>query len=484
MEDIEKRMSSSEKALSVNLKSRFYGCLAEIGAGQEVARWFFRAGKASNTIAKTMSAYDMVFSDSIYGAEKGHRYVCESRVKKMLNHEYSLLIERLWNTRSEASRFFVFADTVSSKRADGILGGHGWLGVRFQSEPLSEPSDVIIHVRLLDRSVLEQQEAIGLIGVNLIHGCAFDWKNPEAILERLMDNLKGHDLEVDMIQFSGPAFTGVDNRLMSLKLVQMGFTNSALFAPSGENLHPSEVLYQKHLLVQRGRFHPITHLHLDMMESAKRQFLKDPSIKEEDVLPFMEITINNLLQGGSIDISDFLSRVNLLAQQGYYVMVSNYPEYFRLVEFFSKYTVGKIGIIMGVGHLNKVFDSTFYSSVEGGVMSALGLLFRKGVYTLIYPAHSMSTTAPSSGANDVIYTSKNFLPAKPMEYLYRYLTESGAIEDINDFNPEHLSIDSQATLNGIKNGDSSWQRNVPKEIADKIKNGKLFEYGSKKGQAA
>src|SRR5207302_10365670 len=186
-----------------------YGTFAEIGAGQEVARRFFHVGGAAGTIAKTMSAYDMTFSDAIYGPSD--RYVSRVRLNTMLDHEYDLLLERLEKKLGNERAFFVFADTVAARSFKEHNESHGWLGVRFQTDFRGEPSQIIIHVRMLDEANVDQQEALGVIGVNLIYG-AFYHTRPEELISSLQENLAPGQIQVDLLKFSGPAFAKIDDR--------------------------------------------------------------------------------------------------------------------------------------------------------------------------------------------------------------------------------------------------------------------------------
>src|SRR5213083_1202700 len=231
--DPEMEIGTDEKALQINLDATKYGTFAEIGAGQEVARRFFRVGGAAGTIAKTMSAYDMTFSDAIYGPTD--RYVSRVRLQTMLDHEYALLVERLDRKLGRERTFFVFADTVAARSFKQHNESHGWLGVRFQEEPRGEPSQIIIHVRMLDESHVDQQEGLGIIGVNLLYG-AFYHHQPEKLIASLQENLAPDRIQVDMIKFSGLAFSKIDNRLMSLQLVSQGLTDAIMFTADGETV--------------------------------------------------------------------------------------------------------------------------------------------------------------------------------------------------------------------------------------------------------
>ena len=318
-------LDTHQKALQVNLDPGKYGVFAEIGAGQEVARWFFRVGGASGTVAKAISAYDMTFSDAIYGPSE--RYVSRQRLETMLAHEYSLLEERLAAKRGEGTRFFAFADTVAARSYSRVDDTHGWLGMRFQGVPREEPSQIIVHVRLLDRESVAQQEALGILGVNLVHG-ALNYPGDEGnLMVSLLDGLSTDRVEIDLIRFSGPAFPGVDNRLMALQLVQRGLTNAALIASNGEVVQPADVLYKKPILVLRGNFRPVTRTMVDMLDCALGQFVQEPSVEGDEVVVLMEMTLNNLLHGGAIDHGDFLARADILGALGKAVLISNYGLY-------------------------------------------------------------------------------------------------------------------------------------------------------------
>src|SRR5437773_9228751 len=273
-------IATDEKALRINLDAARYGTFAEIGAGQEVARRFFRVGGAAGTIAKTMSAYDMTFSDAIYGP--ADRYVSLVRLQTMLDHEFNLLIERLDEKFGAEKTFFVFGDTIAARRVKERNESHGWLGVRFQSQPRGQPNQIIIHVRLLDEANIDQQEAIGVIGVNLLHG-AFYCSQPEKLISLLQQNLPPERIEVDMIKFSGPLFQKVDNRLISLQLVSQGLTNAVMFKADGETVQPAEIFYKKAILVERGSFRPVTYATNDMLDGARRVFLAQSECSEKDL---------------------------------------------------------------------------------------------------------------------------------------------------------------------------------------------------------
>ena len=372
MSDQKELLTTNRKALTINLDEPRYGTFAEIGAGQEVARVFFQVGGASGTIAKTISAYDMTFSDAIYG--KAPRYVSHERLSLMLDHEYKLLLERLQTQRGDRTTFFVYADTVSARNFKGTNEAHGWMGIRFQTEPNGPSSDIVLHVRMWDKENVLQQQALGIVGVNLIYGACYYHKDPRKLIESLLDNLTVDRIEVDMLKFSGPAFADVDNRLMSLQLVNCGLTNAVMFGPKGDVLQPSEVLYKKAILVERGSFRPVTHVNVDMLNCATAQFIQEPAVKGKDVVVLMEITMNNLLAAGELDARDFLARVDILGDIGFTVLISNYPEYYRLSSYFRRYTKEMIGVAMGINNLIEIFNEKYYENLEGGILESFGRL--------------------------------------------------------------------------------------------------------------
>ncbi len=381
-------VGTDRKALQINLDVTKYGTFAEIGAGQEVARRFFRVGAAASTIAKTMSAYDMTFSDAIYGPTD--RYVSRVRLHTMLDHEYDLLMERLDTKLGAEKAFFVFADTVAARSFKRHSESHGWLGVRFQSEPRGEPNQIIIHVRMLDEANVEQQEALGVIGVNLLYG-AFYHQQPEKLISSLQENLAPGRIEVDMIKFSGPTFHDVDNRSMSLQLVSRGLTNAVMFTADGETVQPAEVFYRKAILVERGSFRPVTYATNDMLDGARRVFLAQSGCSEGDLVVLMEMTLENLLAEGQLNHADFLARVDILGALGRTVLISKFAEYHRLAGYLFRYTNKKIGLVMGVPSLIEIFDEKYYLNLEGGILEALGRMFKGGLKLYVYPMIDEST---------------------------------------------------------------------------------------------
>jgi len=459
-------LSTHRKALQINLDDSKYGTFAEIGAGQEVARWFFRVGGASKTVAKTMSAYDMTFSDAIYGSCE--RYVSRSRIEAMLDHEYGLLLERLGAERGARTRFFVFADTVAARGHGRREDAHGWMGMRFQREPMEEPSQILAHVRLWDKDALQEQEALGVLGVNLVFGALCLHEAPQRLVASLVDNLTTDRVEVDVIRLSGPAFATVDNRLMSLELVQRGITNAAMFTADGEVAQPSDVLHKKSVLVERGSFRPVTLVTIDMLECAQAQFVQEPKVRDQDVVVLMEMTMSNLSAEGTPDPKDFLARVDTLGTLGKTVLISNYGQYFRLAAYLFRYTQSMVGFVMGVPSLKEIFLEKYYADLDGGILESFGRMFKNDLKLYVYPLSDQKTGA--------LITAENLRVAPNLSHLYEHLLQNGFIAPMRGYDSACLPIFSRDVLARIQAGECGWEKDVPPQVADMIKARALFGY--------
>ena len=458
-------IGTNRKALQINLDAKKYGTFAEIGAGQEVARRFFTVGGAAGTIAKTMSAYDMTFSDAIYGPTD--RYVSRKRLGTMLDHEYDLLVKRLDAKLGGDRTFFVFADTVAARSFKQHNESHGWLGVRFQTEPRGEPSQIIIHVRMLDESNADQQEALGVIGVNLLYG-AFYYSQPEQLISSLQENLAPGRMQVDLIKFSGPSFAKIDNRLINLQLVSQGLTDAVMFTADGEMVQPSEILHKKAILIERGSFRPVTYATNDMLEGARGQFLKESGCSEENTVVLMEMTLENLLSEGQLNHADFLARVDILGALGRTVLISKFGEYYRLASYLSRYTNRMIGLVMGVPSLIEILDEKYYLNLEGGILEALGRMFKHGLKLYVYPVIDETTGAILSATQ--VHVAPN------LRALFQYLIDNRYIEEITDYRKDFLCIYPATVLAKLKAADKSWEEMVPPEVAQIIKEREFFGY--------
>jgi hypothetical protein len=434
-----------EKALAINLDARRYGTFAEIGAGQEVVRWFFRVGGAAGTIAKSISAYDMTVSDAIYG--RCECYVCRERLEAMLQYEQRLNLERLADRRSRESAFFTFADTVTTRRYDGGGECHGWMGVTFQSHPRDEASQILLHVRMLDDDAAGQQEALGIVGVNLLYGAFSLYTEPELLIESLLDGLSTKRIEIDMIEFSGIEFRNVDNRVMSLRLVELGLTGAAMFSAEGCVLQPSEALYKRPVLVERGSFRPVTHVNVDMLERARAEFAFAYEGEHGKPLALMELNLQKLREEGELDLADFVGRADVLAATGHAVLISDFYAYARLVAYLRRYTQAPLALVMGAGSLRTLLDRT-------------------SIY--IYPYRD-----PETGAR---VTAGNLGVEGARAHLGDYLRERGSIRDLEGVGDELLGIWSREVLAQIRAGTPGWEQAVPPGVAQVIKEQRFFGY--------
>ena len=452
--------TTQQKAVRINGDERCYGAFAEIGAGQEVVRWFFQAGNASATVAKTISAYDMAISDAVYGTAQ--RYVSRSRLQSMLGYEYDLLLQRLDQSRGSEQTFFAFADTVATRKS----GGDGWLGIRFQAEPRSAPSEILMHVRMLDKEILRQQEALGIIGVNLVYGAFYLRAEPEKLIASLLDNLTWERVEVDMIRFSGPAFAQVDNRVTALQLVEQGLTEAAMFTADGEVVQWAEALYKKPVLVQRGSFNPYTRSTQDVLERALERFVQEPELKDQTPVVLLEFTLRHLTSGNAIDYDDFLHRTDALRALGRTVLVSNFRRFHRLALYLSRYTDRPLGLAIGASKLAEILDESFYNETEGGLLGGLGQLFKNPTRLYVYP-HLEPTTGKVTRA-------ESFAVAPHLRHLYAHLLENRLIVGVEPSDPKLLGIRQQEVLRLIREGDADWEKLLPEPIVALVKREGLF----------
>lgn len=462
-------LQPEQKALEINLNNKIYGTFAEIGAGQEVARNFFQAGAAAGTICKTMSAYDKTFSDAIYGCELSGRYVCESRLNNMLDHEYSLMEERLAKELPDTN-FFVFADTVAAINYHKTIRGQGWMGVRFQLKPDQKPNDLILHVRMLDNDNRLQQEAIGLLGVNMIFACYFLHDNIPHLVESLLDGLKGRVM-IDMLSLTGPAFEDLDNRLLSLYLVKHGLTDVAVFDENGKNIHSSEHFYKKSLIVVRGHFRPPTSVTLDVFDTSFNQFVELEDVDAKKAISLTEITLDNLRTFNNIEDQDFLERAWALNALGKKVIISNCSDHQSLINYFSDYKVKKLGIVIGALEMIDLISEKFLKNQDGRILASFGELFTRNIKVYVYPV-----------MNDEgeIIDAHNLPIPDGIKFLYKYLLESNQIEDIKGYNKELLDIIPYKVLKEIEAGSDLWDDKMPKVLADLIKEKKMFGYMNEK----
>lgn len=463
--------SLKSKALRINLNENIYGSFAEIGAGQETCRHFFRAGGASGTIAKAMSAYDKNFSDAIYGAEDDGRYVTETRLRKMLAHEMNLMENRLTREKYPNKIFFTYANTVATIDFAKQFKGHGWVGIKYQVEASADYNEIILHVRFKETDARLQQETLGILGTNLIYGAFYKYNEPKKLLRYLYDNLDKDQIEIDTINFSGPVFQNIDNRLMSLQLVKNGMTDAVMFGPDGTNVLPAKVFYKKNILALRGSFRPVTKVNMAMYEKSYEMFIKENKVDEKKTVVVFEITLSNLRAEGEIDEQDFIDRADLLCSLGQSVMISNFQEYFKVVEYFSNYTKARMGLAMGVSNLVDIFDEKYYRHISGGILEAFGKLFFKDLKVYLYPMQD-----PKTGE---LITSENLKVYPRMKELYKFFKYNGKVIDITDYDENIMNIFSRDILRMISEGEKGWEDMVPEGTAELIKDYRLFGYTRK-----
>jgi len=461
--------TTRQKALAINLDATTYGTFAEIGGGQEVARWFFSVGGAAGTVAKAISAYDMSVSDSLYGPAK--QYVSRERLEAMLKLEFAQLVERLGPARGDTKTFFAFANTVATRRHGKSGKGRDWLGVRFQSHPREEPSSIIIHAHLLDSTAEYQQDALGVLGVNLIHGVFLRRASIADLIDSLMDELSRERIDIDMIKLTGPTFASVDNRLLSLQLVERGLTDAAMFTADGEVVQPSEVLYKKPILVERGSFRPATKLTLDLLIRALDQFLQEPSVQGQKPVVLAEMTLRSLSAGQDIGHEDFLARAEILEALGFDVLISRFEPYYQLAEYLAGYTDCLIGLAVGLPAVRQVADESYYTDLPGGVLESVGRLFKRSVKMYVYPTRDLATKE--------IHTVLQGPMSPPWNHLRDLLLEIGRLVPIHVYDESLLSIHTPEVLERIQRQDPTWEAMVPAVVAEAIKAKNLFGLKSK-----
>jgi len=467
------RPSSHQKALRINIDATVHGTFAEIGAGQEVVRWFFHVGGAASTVAKTISAYDMQVSDAIYGAAK--RYVSKQRLQAMLDYEYDLLVQRLDRVRGDRTAFFAFADTVATSSYSRHEEGHGWVGLKFQHRPMNPPSQITLHARLLDAENVRQQETMGTLGVNLLYAAYYLHNDPRMLISSLADALSRERIEVDMVDLSGPCFQGIDNRMTSLQLVEQGLTDAVLFTAEGAVAEPADMLHGKPVLVERGNFRPVTNTTLDMLERARAMFCEELTDGHEEVVALLEMTLRNLMAGDGIVPTDFLARVDVLSALGKTVMVSRHAHHYRMAAHIRRYTAKPVGFVLGIPALRQLFEEKYYTDLDGGILESFGRLFKSGVKLYIYPCRSSEA--------DRMITADNLDVAPDLKLLYAFLRDRGLLRAIEKVDESQLQLFPHDVQTLIQGGDPVWEELVPPEAARVIKERALFGYrpGSTRG---
>ncbi len=460
----------NEKAQRLNLDPAIYGTFAEIGAGQEVARHFFQAGKASQTIAKTMSAYDMIFSDEIYGKEKNGRYVCESRLNKMLEKESSLLLKRLDLHRGEKTTFFSYANTVMTGTSE-VPKCHGWMGIRFQKTPRGPWNDIILHVRMQDKLRLQQQETLGILGVNLVYSAFFSTDSTESFVPTLVSGLKKGQVLIDVIKLTGSDLALFDNRKMNLELVKHGLAEAVLFGPKNKNndeqiLNISDTVWSKGLILQHGFYRPLSLSHIDVLNKGHEQLIlemKGQKLKSSDIIPMFEISTEF-----GLDIEDFIHRIEIITSLGFHLLISNFKYLYEMKHFFRKFTKAPIVFVMSAKHLEEIFDPEKYLNLDGGIFEALGKLMDDQTKLYIYPHASAESCL----------TTKSFFPPKNATHLYQHFLENAHVLDISTCDESQLYYRSSEINKMISEKNRKWEELVPEFAKNYIKKNKLWNYKS------
>jgi hypothetical protein len=462
-----KPLSTKEKSVQINLHSNYYGSVAEIGGGQETARHLFQAGGASNTIAKSVSAYDKSFSDYFYNDGTPARYVAEYRLHKMVDYEYNELITIL--DKKNDQKFFAFANTVETLNFAKTNQGNGWLGIAVEGSDRYQPNSIFIHVKLHENDTLLQQYTLGTLGINLIHGGLFHPEDPRKVLLSLLDNLDTERVEVDYFFVEGPDFGWYDNRLLNLLLVSNNMTPAIMFDQSGHIQQPSDMLYKKNVLLMRGFFRPINNLGLEFIDDSLSIFKRDEDYKPDNTISFCEISLKNLMSDEKLDEKDFLSRVELLNLMGQNVMVSNFYRYFKLVDYFAQFKMIKLRIVVGLPTFDKILDGGQYTDLRGGLLEAMGTLFQKNVKMYLYP-YTNTNTGDVIYPEDAHFSNENVL-------LWKYLIETKKILILKGISTKNLKITSVYISELLENADPLLTEYVPRKVADYIQKNKLFGYG-------
>jgi hypothetical protein len=423
-------LDTKRKALKINLNPKIYGTFAEIGAGQEVARNFFTAGAASGTVAKTMSAYDMTFSDAIYGVEESGRYVSQSRLLRMLHHEFSLLTERLSAEKYDDRTFFAFADTVTTLNYNKSNDPHGWIGIRFQAEPGGEPNEIFFHVRLLDTDAALQQNVLGIIGVNLVYAAFYYRDDRKAMIESLADNLTVGSVEIDLISVNGPVFKGADNILLNLYLIVKDFSDAAIFDASGKPCLPKDLLYKKDIMILRTKYAQKSNPNFSMLNKAVDQFVRTENVKEDNLSVLIEVLMSNVLsaddEAHDIDLRAVAKRAEEMCKTGNKVIVSNFARHNKLAKYLDRCRPKSVGISTNINNLKFVFNSSnFGENYSSQLLSYVSDMFSKNVKLFAYPFLDKKT-------NEVI-TSSNMPVTADAKPLFDFLIINGYITDIEEY---------------------------------------------------
>ncbi|HRZ97653.1 MAG TPA: hypothetical protein P5084_08855 [Paludibacter sp.] len=462
-------LSTKEKAVRININSAYYGTIAEIGGGQETARHLFQAGGASNTIAKSISAYDKSFSDHFYNDGAPARYVAEDRLRKMVDYEYDELIKIL--DKKNSKKFFAFANTVETLNFAKTNQGNGWLGIAVEGSDRYHPNKFFIHVILHENDTLLQQYTLGALGINVVYGGLFEGDDPRKVLLSLLDNLNTERVEIDYVYVEGPDMNWCDNRLLNLLLVRNNMTPAIMFDQSGQIQQPGDMLYKKNVLIMRGYFRPISNLGLEFIEDSLSIFKRDEDYKPDNTIAFCEISLKYFIHDEKLDEKDFLNRVEILNMVGQNVMVSNFYRYFKLVDYFAQFKMIKLRVVVGLPTFDKILDGSQYTDLRGGLLEAMGALFQENVKMYLYPYTDINS-------GEVIYPEDSHF-SNENKLLWQYLKETKKIIVLKGIPSNHLEITSADITKLIENGDEKLKDYLPQNVFRHIRENKLFGYGTK-----
>jgi hypothetical protein len=421
------------KALAINLEASCYGTFAEIGAGQEVARWFLSAGAASGTVAQAISAYDKTVSDDTYGA--GTRYVSRERLLAMLDHEYQLLLSRLSAIRGEHTRFFVFADTVATRNYQGTNEQHGWLGVRFQADPGGEPNQILLHINLMDSTAPLQQQAIGTLGVNLIYAAYHQRSSSTSFLAGLFDDLTAKRLEIDVLEISGPVFKGIDSRLWCLESLRNGMSHGLAFDVHAQVVEPSTLLHKRSVIMQRtlgGHPGPSA---VKIFQAAREKLLAEGIPSDREPFAMLEVNTPGLAGSAASDNTELLGMIEQLAPIAT-VVVTDYPQGYQVLDYLRRYTAAPIRVIIWISMFLELLEERLHPELPGVMLESFGRLLFTDVTIYVAPMRKEHLVAAlgsfpegllqESPGGDLL-TLDDLIPKPPLDHFFRYLRASGRV---------------------------------------------------------
>ena len=425
---IQEKVGTHQKALTINLDAAIFGSFAEIGAGQEVARWFLTVGGASGTVAKTISAYDKEVSDDLYG--RGTRYVSKPRLEAMMESEWKQLIGELQATRGATTRFFTFVDTISARNFAGTNECHGWVGLRFQHTSGGAPNDVMLHINLQDPTNLQQQEAVGILGVNLIYAAAHSLDSPDAFLAALFEDLSLSRMEIDFVELKGPVFGSWDKRNLHASLVTSGYAEAVAFSAEGAAIAPTEFLYKKALVLAPGLFETASELHSQLIQTTLAQLPKAELEQSKGSLGLFCLSGQSSIPGGQVPSPEHLVRhVDALQKLGFGTLIFRAKELYTMSAYVSRYTKSQVYFAVGLSVVVYAMQDR-YKNLDGALLEGTARLFTQNVRLSVYPMteaalkerlQELGASAWSYEVTDGLVYVDNLHPPEPIHFLFRYL---------------------------------------------------------------